>query len=99
MTFKSIQGIISQVLANNNLDSENMSRYDRFLSVLKKYAKDIEIRDFQNSTLFVEVASTVYSNEINMRKRAIIKDLNQYSRDKNDNITVRDIKILIKGRG
>ena len=99
MTLKSIQSIIDQVLANSHLDSENMSRYDRFISVLKKYAKEIEIRDFAKNTLFIEVVSTVYANEINMRKRAIIQDLNQYSRDRNDNILVKDLKILIKGRG
>ncbi|MCP4481799.1 MAG: DUF721 domain-containing protein [bacterium] len=85
-------------MSNNHLDSAGMSRYDRFLTVLKRYAKAIEILDFSNGTLFLEVASTVYSNEITMRKFSIIKDLNQYSKDNNDNITVRNIKILVKGR-
>ena len=97
---KSIKDIISTVLEQNRLDSKNMNRYERFLNVLKLYAKDIEIRDFDfsNQILYVEVESTIYSNELNIRKKNIIKELNQYSRDKNDNITIKDIKILIKGR-
>jgi hypothetical protein len=54
--------------------------------------EDVEIIGYKNGTIFVQTGSSVASYDITVRKKEIIRKLNQYM----DGKRIKDIKINIK---
>jgi hypothetical protein len=93
-----IKNIIEKVFADKNINYQKISVYDRILSVLRRYAQNIEQINIKHNVLCIYIESAVYRNEIQMRKNQILEDLNSQEGFESEDTKIKDIKILIKGR-
>jgi hypothetical protein len=71
-----------------------------FITVLKVWEKElgpiaskVEIAGFKKGQIFVDVVSSVYMQELIIRKKELLKKLNQYFGGKK---VVKDIKLQLK---
>jgi len=93
-----IKNIIEKVFADKNIDYENINIYDNILAILRRYVKNIERIDLQKNVLSIYIDSTVYRNELQMRKLQILEDLNNSKNLILNEKKIKDIKFLNKGR-
>lgn len=93
-----IKNIIEKVFADKNIQYKNISLYDNLLKVIRRYVPKIDEINLKDNVLLLEIESAVYRNEIQIRKSQILEEINSLDFLITENIKIKDIKILIKGR-
>ncbi len=90
----SIKNIIQNILANRGENAQN--KIDKIVGVFEDFRiREVNIVDYQAKILTIEIESSIYKNEIQIKKNNIINAINKLHLE---DISVSDIKILIKGR-
>ena len=90
MEFTEVSSILKTI-------SEEIGLNDSYFVIMSKWEQEvgnnkIELNGFKDGVVFAKTKSTVYLNDFNLRKRQIIKKLNQYLGKK----YIKNIKCEIK---
>ena len=90
MEFTEVSSIIKQI-------SDKLGLNDDYFIIMSKWQQElgnnkIELSGFKDGVIFASAKSAVYVNDLNLRKRQIINNLNQYLGKK----LIKNIKCEIK---
>ena len=90
MEFTEVSSILKQI-------SDDLGLNDTYYVIMSKWKQEvgndkIELNGFKDGKIFASTKSAVYLNDFNLRKRQIIKKLNQYLGKK----FIKNIKCEIK---
>ena len=90
--FHNAKELVEKILKKYNINSQTYTLFESWEKVVGKLSNKIKLKGYKNNTIFVTTDSSIYAQELKLRKKEIIEEIRKNIPD----IDIKDIKVSNK---